>query len=187
MDSIERQITPRTRFLVLNDLQNPTAAECSPQEMEALSMLVLKNDLYVLCDEAYFDIRYSGKSISLASLPGMADRCVILSTFSKKFAMTGWRLGAAIGPREIIDVIARLNVNDESCSNHFVQYGVLAGLRGDQSGPRRILADSQGAPRHRRGDPELDCRRALLPAQRHLLPLSQRHKGHAENGARRLQ
>ena len=140
MDSIERQITPRTRFLVLNDLQNPTAAECSPQELEALSMLVLKNDLYVLCDEAYFDIRYSGKSISLASLPGMADRCVILSTFSKKFAMTGWRLGAAIGPREIIDVIARLNVNDESCSNHFVQYGVLGGLRGDQTGPRRILA-----------------------------------------------
>ena len=140
MDSIEKQITSRTRFLVLNNLQNPTAAECSAQEMQWLADLVLKHDLVVLCDEAYFDIRYSGKSQSLASLPGMAERCLILSTFSKKFAMTGWRLGAAIGPRELIDVIARLNVNDESCSNHFVQYGVLAGLRGNQEGPKRILS-----------------------------------------------
>ncbi len=140
METIERQITPRTRFLVLNDLQNPTAAECSAQEMEWLAALVMKHDLFVLCDEAYFDIRYSGKSRSLASLPGMAERCLILCTFSKKFAMTGWRLGAAIGSRELIDVIAKLNVNDESCSNHFVQYGVLAGLRGDQAGPRKILS-----------------------------------------------
>jgi len=70
----------------------------------------------------------------------MAERCVILYTFSKKFAMTGWRLGAAIGPRAIVDVIAKLNVNDESCSNHFVQYGALEGLTGDQSGPQHILA-----------------------------------------------
>ena len=70
----------------------------------------------------------------------MAERSVILYTFSKKFAMTGWRLGAAIGPREIIDVVAKLNVNDESCSNHFVQHGALEGLTGDQSGPKAILA-----------------------------------------------
>ena len=93
----------------------------------------------VLCDEAYWDIRYSGSSRSLASLPGMAERSVILYTFSKKFAMTGWRLGAAVGPAPIIDVIAKLNVNDESCSNHFVQYGALEGLTGDQSGPREIV------------------------------------------------
>jgi aspartate/methionine/tyrosine aminotransferase len=70
----------------------------------------------------------------------MAERCVILYTFSKKFAMTGWRLGAAIGPRTIIDVITKLNVNDESCSNHFIQYGALEGLTGDQSGPLHILS-----------------------------------------------
>ena len=139
MDSIERQITPRTRLLVVNDLQNPMGAECSARELEKIAELVLKHDLYVLCDEAYFDIRYEGKSRSLASLPGMAERCVILYTFSKKFAMTGWRLGATIGPREIIEVVAKLNVNAESCSNHFIQYGVLAGLRGDQAGPRHIL------------------------------------------------
>jgi aspartate/methionine/tyrosine aminotransferase len=143
MDGIEKQITPRTRLLVLNDLQNPTGAECSPDEFEKLAELVRKHDLYVLCDEAYFDIRYAGKSSSFASLPGMAERCVILYTFSKKFAMTGWRLGATIGPKEIIDVITKLNVNDESCSNHFVQYAAIEGLTGDQSGPASILKTLQ--------------------------------------------
>ena len=139
MEAIERQITPRTRLLVLNDLQNPTGAECTMEELEMLAELVRGHDLYVLCDEAYFDIRYSGKSVSFASLPGMAERCVLLYTFSKKFAMTGWRLGAAIGPKEVIDVITKLNVNDESCSNHFIQHALIEGLTGDQSGSQKIL------------------------------------------------
>jgi aspartate/methionine/tyrosine aminotransferase len=139
MDGLERSITPRTRLLILNDLQNPMGAECSVAELEKLADLAIKHDLYVLCDEAYFDIRYEGKSRSLASLPGMAERCVILYTFSKKFAMTGWRLGAAIGPKEIINVITKINVNDESCSNHFIQYGVIEGLTGDQTQVQEIL------------------------------------------------
>ena len=139
MDMIERQITPRTRLLVLNDLQNPTGAECSMTEFEKLADLVLQHDLYVLCDEAYFDIRYEGKSMSFASLPEMAERCVILYTFSKKFAMTGWRLGATIGPKDVIDVVTRLNVNDESCSNHFIQYGAIEGLTGDQTEAQQLL------------------------------------------------
>ena len=139
MEAIERQITSRTRLLVLNDLQNPTGAECTMEELERLAELVREHDLYVLCDEAYFDIRYSGKSVSFASLPGMVERCVLLYTFSKKFAMTGWRLGAAIGPKEVIDVITKLNVNDESCSNHFIQYALIEGLTGDQSGSQKIL------------------------------------------------
>ena len=133
------QITPRTKLLVLNDLQNPTGAECSTRELEQIAELVLKHDLYVLCDEAYFDIRYGGESKSLVSLPGMRERCVILYTFSKKFAMTGWRLVATIGPRDIIDVIIKLNVNEESCSNHFVQYAAIEGLTGDQTEAKQIL------------------------------------------------
>jgi len=138
-EMLERQITPRTRLLVLNDLQNPTGAECSQDELEKIAELVLKYDLYVLCDEAYFDIRYEGQSKSLVSLPGMAARCVILYTFSKKFVMTGWRLGAAIGPKEIIDVIIKLNVNEESCSNHFVQYAAIEGLTGNQTETQKVL------------------------------------------------
>jgi aspartate/methionine/tyrosine aminotransferase len=139
LEMLKRQITPRTRILVLNDLQNPTGAECSTAEREALAEIALKHDLHVLCDEAYFDIRYEGRSVSFVSLPGMAERSVILYTFSKKFAMTGWRLGAAIGPKPVIEVISKLNVNDESCSNHFIQYGAIEGLTGDPSGPKEIL------------------------------------------------
>lgn len=139
-DALETSVSERTRLLIVNDLQNPLAAECSPAELSRLAEFADRHNLMVLCDEAYFDIRYKGESRSLASLPGMAERCVILYTFSKKFAMTGWRLGAAIGPREVIDVIATLNVNDESCQNHFIQYGAIEALTGDQSGPRAILS-----------------------------------------------
>lgn len=139
IEMLEKRITPKTKLLILNDLQNPTGAECSTEELQQLAEIVRKHNLCVLCDEAYFDIRYEGKSKSLASLPGMVERCVILYTFSKKFAMTGWRLGATIGPKKIIDVIAKLNVNDESCPNHFIQYGAIEGLSGDQTEARKIL------------------------------------------------
>jgi aspartate/methionine/tyrosine aminotransferase len=139
LDMLEKKITPKTRLLILNDLQNPTGAECSPEQFEKLAEIVNTHNLFVLVDEAYFDIRYEGESISFASLPGMAQRSVILYTFSKKFAMTGWRLGATIGPKEIIDVITRLNVNDESCPNHFVQYAAIEALSGDQTEVRQIL------------------------------------------------
>jgi len=138
-ESIERGLTDKTRILILNDLQNPNGAELSPEQRSRLARLVVDNDLYVLCDEAYFDMRYAGSSTSFVEEPGIAERSVILYTFSKKFAMTGWRLGASIGPREIVDVIAKINVNDESCSNHFVQYGGLAGLQGDQTEVQAIV------------------------------------------------
>ena len=136
---LRRLISPKTKLLIVNDLQNPTGAECSDEEFEQLREIVLENDLTVLVDEAYFDIRYEGKSRSFAALPDMAERCLIGYTFSKKFAMTGWRLGASIGPKEIVDVIAKLNVNDESCSNHFIQFGAVEALTGDQSGAQKIL------------------------------------------------
>ena len=139
IDAIEKAITTRTRLLIVNDFHNPTGAACSPGEQAKLADLATRHNLMVLLDEAYFEINYTGNATSIVSYPGMADRSVILYTFSKKFAMTGWRLGAAIGPKHIIDVITKLNVNDESCTCHFVQYAGLAGLTGDQSGPRAIL------------------------------------------------
>ncbi len=139
LDELEALIKPGTRFLVFNNYHNPTGAEATQEELSALSELVIRHDLSVLCDEAYFDIHYEGQSSSLVSFPGMVDRCVILYTFSKKFAMTGWRLGAAVGPREIVDAIAKLNVNDESCSNHFVQYAGLRALTVSQEPSRKLL------------------------------------------------
>jgi aspartate/methionine/tyrosine aminotransferase len=134
IDQIKSLITPRTKAIVYNDLQNPNGAESTDAEREAIAEIAIANDLYVLSDEAYFEMRYEGKSKSIASIDGMAERTVILYTFSKKFAMTGWRLGAAIAPKEIADVIAKLNTNDESCTTHFVQYGGVEAVTGDQSG-----------------------------------------------------
>ncbi|HEY4332847.1 MAG TPA: aminotransferase class I/II-fold pyridoxal phosphate-dependent enzyme [Ilumatobacteraceae bacterium] len=133
LDQVRALITPNTKAIIYNDLQNPIGAESTDAEREAIAALAIQHDLYVLSDEAYFEMRYSGTSTSIASLPGMQERTVILYTFSKKFAMTGWRLGAAIGPREIADTIAKLNTNDESCTTHFVQYAGVEGLRGDQT------------------------------------------------------
>jgi aspartate/methionine/tyrosine aminotransferase len=137
--AIETAITPRTKLLIFNNLHNPTGAESPDAEIEALARLALEHDLYVLSDEAYWDVRYSGASKSIASLPGMAERTVILYTFSKKFAMTGWRLGGAIGPEDIIARIATLNVNQESCTTHFIQWAGVEALTGDQSGPEEIV------------------------------------------------
>lgn len=139
IDAMEERITPRTRLLVLNDLQNPTGAVASVEELERVAALAIEHDLFVLCDEAYFHIRYEGESTSLASLPGMEERCLLLATLSKRYAMTGWRLGAAVGPKPLVDAIAKLNVNDESCSNHFVQYAAIEALTGDQSGHQQIV------------------------------------------------
>ena len=139
-EALEKAVTPKTKLLILNDMHNPTGAECPPEELEAVARFALKHDLFVLTDEAYFDIRYSGTSKSLTSLPGMEERCVILQTFSKKYAMTGWRLGAAAGPEKIIEYIASLNLNDESCTNHYVQIAGVEALTGDQSGAKKILS-----------------------------------------------
>ena len=182
LEAMEAQVSPRTRILIFNNLQNPTGAESSPAELERVAEFALRHDLAVLCDEAYWDTRYSGASQSLASLPGMAERSLILYTFSKKFAMTGWRLGAAVGPAAIVDVIAKLNVNDEICSNHFVQYGALEGLTGDQSGPReivRVLKERRDACVE---PAQPDPRRLLLHAGGDLLSVPQRHAAHGEKG-----
>ncbi len=139
MEMLESMITKKTKALVYNNGQNPLGCESDNKEIEEIAKIAIDHNLFVLSDEAYFDIRYSGKSKSIASLPGMQERTVILYTFSKKFAMTGWRLGAAIGPKEIIDQFIRLNVNDESCSTHFIQYAAIEALKGDQSGHKKII------------------------------------------------
>lgn len=139
MDHLRSLVTERTKAIIYNDLQNPLSSESSPEEMQAVAHLAIANDLWVLSDEAYFEMRYSGASSSIASLPGMQERTVILYTFSKKFAMTGWRLGAAIAPLPIAEQIAKLNTNDESCTAHFVQWAGVEGITGDQSGPQALV------------------------------------------------
>lgn len=139
LDAIKSSITDRTRVLIYNNFQNPNGAQSSRAEMEELAELAIRHDLWVLADDAYFEIQYSGTPISIANLPGMQERTVILYTASKRFAMTGWRLGAAIGPRAVIDVISKFNTNHESCTTHFIQKGMVDAIEGDTSGPDAIV------------------------------------------------
>ena len=140
LDHLRSLITPQTTALIYNDLQNPISAESTDAEREAVAQIAQEHDLWVLSDEAYFEMRYEGESRSIAALPGMAERTVILYTFSKKFAMTGSRLGCAVAPRAVANVISTLNTNDESCTTHFVQWAGIAALTGTQE-PVRVMLD----------------------------------------------
>lgn len=144
LDTIRASITDKTRAIIYNDLQNPIGAESTAEEREAVAQLARDHDLWVLSDEAYFEMRYSGSSSSIAALPGMAERTVILYTFSKKFAMTGWRLGAAVCPTELAPTFSKLNTNNESCTTHFVQHAGVEAITGDQTGASDILKTLQG-------------------------------------------
>ena len=139
MEAIKRAITPRTKAIIYNNYQNPTGAQSTRQEMEEVAELAIKHDLWVMSDDAYFEILYSGKPESIVNIPGMLERTVILYTCSKRFAMTGWRLGAAIGPKAVIDMINKFNTNMESCSPHFVQRAMVEAIPGDTTGPDAIV------------------------------------------------
>ena len=134
----ESLIDSNTKLLIYNNYQNPMGGESSLQEMEWIADLAIRHDLWVLSDEAYFNIQYSGTAKSIISLPNMQERTVILYTFSKTYAMTGWRLGAAIGPKSLMKIFSKLSVNDESCTNHFIQYGGVEAIKGSQEGAKII-------------------------------------------------
>lgn len=139
IDALEKSITPQTKCIIINDFQNPTGSEASKKERERLAEIILKYKLMALIDEAYFDIRYEGKSVSMLEIEEIRDNCVLLYTFSKKFAMTGWRVGAMFAPTQYIPQLSKLNVNIESCTPHFTQYGALEALKLPESENRKII------------------------------------------------
>ena len=139
IEQIRASITPNTVAIIYNNLQNPISAESTAAEREAIAQLAIEHDLWVLSDEAYFETRYEGESTSITSIPGMAERTVILYTFSKKFAMTGSRLGCAVAPTEVAQVLATLNTNDESCTTHYVQWAGIEALQGTQEPVAHML------------------------------------------------
>ena len=140
IEYLKTSITDKTVALIYNNYQNPISAESSIEEMEQIADIAISNDLWVLSDEAYYEMIYEGKSRSIVEIPNMKERTVILYTFSKKFAMTGWRVGASIGPEKIINIIAKLNINAESCTTHFIQEAMVEALTGDMVGAKEILS-----------------------------------------------
>jgi aspartate/methionine/tyrosine aminotransferase len=133
LDELASLVTPRTRMLVINSPANPTGGVLTRADLEAIAELAIRHDLVVLADEIYGRILYDGEEhVSIASLPGMAERTIVLDGFSKTFAMTGWRLGYAIVPPSLIQTYGQLIINTISCAPTFVQIGAVEALRGQQ-------------------------------------------------------
>ena len=139
IEHLKASITDKTVALIYNNYQNPISAESSKEEMEQIADIAISNNLWVLSDEAYYEMIYDGTPRSIVEIPNMKERTIILYTFSKKFAMTGWRVGGSIGPEKIINIIAKLNINAESCTTHFIQEAMVEALTGDMSGAKEIL------------------------------------------------
>jgi aspartate aminotransferase len=125
-------IGPRTRALVVNLPGNPTGGVATPDALRAIAELALRHDLIVISDEVYGRIRYDRPTDTIAALPGMLERTVIVDSFSKSYAMTGWRLGFGVLPAPLVERVTTLVVNGTSCTPPFVQLAGLAALTGPQ-------------------------------------------------------
>ncbi len=142
VDELASLITPRTKLLVINSPANPTGGVLTPNDIERIAELAVRHDLVVLADEIYARILYDGaEHLSIASLPGMAERTIVLDGFSKTYAMTGWRLGYAIVPPPLIKAYGTLIINTISGATAFAQAGAVEALRGPQGDVDAMVAE----------------------------------------------
>ncbi|HYH92843.1 MAG TPA: pyridoxal phosphate-dependent aminotransferase [Candidatus Saccharimonadales bacterium] len=133
VDELASLITDRTRVLFINSPANPTGGVLTRDDLTRIAELAREHDLWVVSDEIYGRILYDGEEhVSIASLPGMAERTIILDGFSKTFAMTGWRLGYAVVPPSLIPTYSQLVINTISCAPTFAQVGAVQALVGPQ-------------------------------------------------------
>lgn len=140
-EALQEAIGRRTRLLILNNPCNPTGAVYSPEELEALAEVVLRHGLVVISDEVYERFVYEGRFVSLAALdPALQRRTVVVSGVSKSYAMTGWRIGYALGPEEVIRAMAALQSQSTSNPNSIAQWAALEALRGPQDHVQRMIA-----------------------------------------------
>ena len=129
-EELEAKITPNSKVLLLPYPNNPTGGIMSKEDYEPIAKVVEKHNLFVICDEIYSELVYGGeKHFSFASLPGMKERSVVLNGFSKAFAMTGWRVGYACGPADVMAAILKIHQYGIMSAPTMGQYGALEGLR----------------------------------------------------------
>ena len=141
LHELEKKVTGRTKLLVINSPHNPTGAVLKPETVEGIAALARKHSFYILADEIYAGLQYEGKHLSIASLPGMAERTIVLDGFSKTYAMTGWRLGFGIMEKQLAVHVARLMTNSNSCTATFVQKAGQAALEGPQGEVRAMVEE----------------------------------------------
>ena len=137
---LEAAITDKTKGFIVNSPANPTGGIAEREALEKLAEIAVRHDLWVISDEVYSSLVYEGcKVTSIATLPGMQERTIIVNSFSKTYAMTGWRVGWALGPANVIANMVKLQENVAACVNSGAQYGALEALRGDQSCVKAML------------------------------------------------
>ena len=141
LDVLEASITPKTRAVIINSPSNPTGASMSDADLQRLAALAQKHDLWVLADEIYRRISYGPTPSSIAALPGMDERTIIIDGFSKSYAMTGWRLGYGLFPQSLAQHAVRLMINSNTCTATFVQDAGLAAIRGPQDVVAKMTAE----------------------------------------------
>lgn len=127
-EQVEKAITPKTRFLIINSPTNPSGAVTPREDLRALADLVIKHNLIVLSDEVYKRILYEGEFASITDFPGMRDHCIVIDSFSKTYAMTGWRIGYAIAPENVARAMTKMHENTSSCISAFTQAAALKAL-----------------------------------------------------------
>ena len=141
VEEVARLITPRTKLIVFNTPHNPTGSVLTDADIRRLAELAVEHDLVVMADEIYGRLQYEGELLSIATLPGMAERTITLDGFSKTFAMTGWRLGYGVIPDWLVPSFSRLVINSVSCTNAFAQAGAIEALTGPQDAADEMRAE----------------------------------------------
>lgn len=131
-EELEAAITPRTKILVLPFPNNPTGSIMTREDLEPIAEVVKEHDLFVISDEIYSELSYQGEHVSIAEFPGLRERTIMINGFSKGFAMTGWRLGYACGPAEIIEQMIKIHQFAIMCAPTNSQYAAIEGLRNCQ-------------------------------------------------------
>ena len=128
-EELEAAVTPKSKILVLPFPNNPTGAIMTKEDLEPIAEVVKKHDLYVLSDEIYSELTYKSEHVSIASLPGMRDRTLVINGFSKGFAMTGWRLGYICAQKKIAEQMLKIHQFAIMCAPTNSQYAAIEGLR----------------------------------------------------------
>ena len=142
LDTLRERLSPKTKLLVLNSPQNPTGGLIPPEDIRDIANMVRDRDLMVLSDEIYSRIYYGEEApASIASLPGMLEKTIILDGFSKTYAMTGWRMGYGVMPAWLVEAVNKLMVNSNSCTATFTQRAGLAAIDGPQEPVERMVAE----------------------------------------------
>ena len=132
-EALEAAITPKTKAFLINSPANPTGGIAAEEQIKKLAEIAIKHDLYVISDEVYSQLVFDGgKATSIATLPGMRERTIIIHSFSKTYAMTGWCVGYAIGPNEVIRNMIKFQENVAACVNSAAQFGAIAALESGQ-------------------------------------------------------